>query len=539
MGILIYVFGGSMKKLHLILLVALFLAAIFAGCDKKATPPVLSNDAQAAASGADPKAPVTISIWIPMQPAEKTEWFAPDFAPGFKIIKEKTGVAVQWQPVPAGNTQLIHESYNLLMASGDIPDVVISDINLQLRRYPQAWLPIDTIIKVDPDRYPNLNKYILEDEYLKSFLADGDGHIRYIPMLATRRIGDITIMREDLLKKYGLAPPVSADDWHKSLTAAKQDGKIGFMSRHQRGGILYRLLAGYMDGVIEDYFVEDGKVKYGVLDPRFKAGIELARQWYAEGLIDPEYPTTDSARWWEAVLRGNVFATHDNIQRIQSGVNDFVNNQHSDARLIGVGPMLSPNTGKRHTVIHYPHVRDRSAAISKSAETPERILDYFEYCFSDEGFILMNFGIEGYSFNYVDGIPRNDPEFAGKVERGEVAHTLTTRDMPKNQRDELIYDYTYDREDHKAVRDARDLYTNNDFIRENWIASLSFTEEEREILAPLRAELDTYRGEWLDKFIMGIEPMSRWDSFVNQIQRMSLQTTIDIYQNALDRMLKK
>jgi putative aldouronate transport system substrate-binding protein len=253
-----------------------------------------------------------------MQASERTNWFTPD-APGFKVIEEKTGVAVQWQPVPAGNAQLINESYNLLMASGDIPDVVIGDINLQLRRYPQARLPFDTIVKANPDRYPNLNKYILEDEYLKSVLPDTDGQIRYVPMLATRRIGDIIIAREDLLKKYGLAPPESADDWRKAPTAAKQDGKIGFMSRYQRGGILYRLLAGYMDCVIEDYFVEDGKVKYGVLDPRFKAGIELARKWYAEGLIGPEYPSTDSTRWWESVLRGDVFTTHDNIQRIQAG----------------------------------------------------------------------------------------------------------------------------------------------------------------------------------------------------------------------------
>jgi putative aldouronate transport system substrate-binding protein len=184
-------------------------------------------------------------------------------------------------------------------------------------------------------------------------------------------------------------------------------------------------------------------------------------------------------------------------------------------------------------------VRDRSAAVSISAKNPERVLDYFEYCFSDEGFILMNFGIQGYSFTYSNGMPLLDPDFTARVDRGELVHPLTTRDMPKNQRDELVYDYTFDREDHQATRDARDLYTDNDFIRENWIASLSFTDEERAVLTPLRAELDTYRGEWLDKFIMGVEPMSRWDSFASQIQRMNLQTTIDIYQKALDRLLKK
>jgi putative aldouronate transport system substrate-binding protein len=473
-----------------------------------------------------------------MQPQEKTEWFVEN-APGALVWKEKTGVTLKWTVVPGGNAQLVNEAFNLLMASGDIPDIVINDVALRLKNYFQAWLPIDPILKANPARYPNLIKYILNDEYLKSYLPDGDGHVRYIPMLATRRIGDIHIARGDLLQKYKLKEPVTADDWHAALTAAKKDGKIPYMTRYQRGGILYRLMAGYMDCVIEDYFVEDGKVKYGVLDPRFKETIELARKWYSEGLIDPEYPTTDATRWWERVLRGDVFATHDNIQRIGSGNNEFVNIQKTPYRLIGVGPMQSKFTGKRNTVIHYPHVRDRSAAISVSTKNPERILDFYEYCFSDEGFILMNFGIEGFSFSYANGVPLAYPDYGTRVDKGEIRQVLTIRDMPKNQRDELVYDYTLDREDHKTVRDARDLYQKNDFIRENWIASLSFTDAERAVLSPIKTELDTFRGEWLDKFIMGVEPMGRWDSFVAQIQRMNLQRTIDIYQTALDRLTKK
>jgi putative aldouronate transport system substrate-binding protein len=224
--------------------------------------------------------------------------------------------------------------------------------------------------------------------------------------------------------------------------------------------------------------------------------------------------------------------------RIQSANNEFVNNQHSPYRMMGVGPIQSPRTGKRNTVIHYPRVRDKSASISLSAKNPERILDFFEYCFTDEGFILMNFGIEGQSFNYVNGTPIPDPEYANKVSRGEAPPTGSTMDMPKNQRDELFFDYTQDRIEHQTVREARDLYSSNDFIRENWIPSLSFTEAERATLAPINAELNTYRGEMLDKFIMGTEPMSNWDSFVTQIRRMNLDTAMKIYQDALDRLLK-
>jgi putative aldouronate transport system substrate-binding protein len=498
-------------------------------CSKKEA----AQSASAGSSGE--RQPIVMSYYYPMHPTDVAEQFN-DNAPGMVALREKTGVSVKWQLIPGASTSGQTEQFSLTMASGDIPDVVCGMIPTQLKRYPDAWIPLDDLIKGNQQRYPNLYKYIFQDEYLLNYLPDADGKIRYIPMLASRRIGNLLIVREDLLNKYGLKPPETMEEWRAALTAAKADGKSPYMTRAQRAGIL-SLFEGYMDCVLEDYFVEAGAVKYGVLDPRLKEVIEIARQWYAEGLIDPAYPTTANTVWWESVLRGDVFATYDNIQRLAAADFEFLN-KNSSNRMIGAGPMKSPRTGERHTVGHYPKIRDKSAAISVSAKKPERILDYFEYCYSDEGFILMNFGIESLSFEYVNGVPRLDPDYTKAVADGVKPHVVTIKDMPKIQKNELDYDYTLDRPDHNALRSARDMFRTEDFIRENWIASISFTEDERSILAPLKAELDTYRSEMLDKFIMGIEPMSNWDAFVARIQRMNLQKTIDIYQTALDRLLK-
>jgi putative aldouronate transport system substrate-binding protein len=475
--------------------------------------------------------PVTITYFFAMHPDVKAESFT-DNERSLVQLREKTGVTIRWQLSPDA---LWDEAYNLLMASGDIPDVVMAQAEM-IKRYPRAWVSVDTIIKGNTARYPNLNKYIFESDYLTKYMPDTDGHVRYIPMLATRRIGNMIMARQDLLSRYGLQAPVTLDDWHTLLTRAKQDGLVPYMTRGGRDGLLF-LIQGYLDCVGEDYFAEDGKIKYGVLDPRFKEGIEILRQWYAEGLIDPEYPSTDSTRWWEGVVRGEVFSTHDNIARVGAANEEFVN-QNVPYRMEGIGPMQSPRTGARHTNVHYPTVRANNIAISINTRNPDRILDMFEYCFSDEGNLLMNYGIENYSFTYVNGVPLADPDYARKLSSGEIREVITLLDMPKRQRDELYTDYTLNREDHASVRAARDLYANNDFIVENWIGSLVFTNDEQAALAPLVADLDTYRSEMLDKFIMGIEPMSRWDAFVSQIQRMNLQRTIDIHQAALDRLLK-
>jgi putative aldouronate transport system substrate-binding protein len=517
-----------MKKIIVRQTAALFLTLGIAACSGR-------DDAASVPPGKD--YPVTMTYFFPMHPSDTMNMFADD-APGFAALKEKTGVTVQWRLIPGANPEMQNDQYNLMMASGDIADVVCMNVE-SLKKYPDAWLVLDDYIKGNRERYPNLNKYIYDDGYCVKYLAGSDKKIRVIPQLANRRIGSFFVMRGDLLEKYRMNAPVTLEDWHRALTAAKNDGKIPYKTRNGRLG-LNSLLEGYMDCVKEDYFVEDGRIKYGVFDPRYKEAVEILRRWYAEGLIDPEYPSADTTRWWEAALRGDVFSTFDNALRLPAANLEFVFNQKDcPYRMTGVGPMQSPRTGLRKTIAHYPRILPKSAAISRTAKNPERILDFFEYCFSDEGYILMNFGIEGYTFEYDEnGNPRQYPDWVAKVARGEMKHVLTVKDMPKNTRDELDTDYTLDREDHESLRQARDIYREGDFIREDWILSLSFTGEEREILAPVKTEIDTYRGEMLDKFIMGIEPMSRWDAFTGQIKKMNVQMTIDIYQAALDRLLK-
>lgn len=503
-------------------------AALLAACSGK-------SGASSALAGKDQ--PITMTYFFPMHPSDKMDMFTDD-APGFVALREKTGVSVKWRLVPGANPEMQNDQYNLMMASGDITNVVCNSVD-SLKRYSEAWLPLDDLVKGNRERYPNLNKYIYDDAYCVKYLADADGKIRIIPQLANRRIGNIAMLRKDLLEKYRLSAPKTLDEWHAVLTAAKKDGKLPYMTRAGRTG-LNSLLEGYMDAIREDYFIEDGTVKYGVFDPRYKETVEVLRRWYAEGLIDPEYPSADTTRWWEAVLRGDVFATFDNIARLPAANLEYIFNQNNcPFRMMGTGPMQSPRTGLRTTIAHYPKVLLRNAAISISAKNPERILDFFEYCFSDEGYILMNFGIEGYTFEYDEnGNPRQYPDWVAKVARGEMKHVLTVKDMPKNMRNELDTDYTLDREDHDLLRKTRDMFRAENFIREDWLLSIGFTGEERETIAPIKTEIDTYRSEMLDKFIMGIEPMNKWDAFAAQIKKMGVQTTIDIYQTALDRLSK-
>jgi putative aldouronate transport system substrate-binding protein len=107
-----------------------------------------------------------------------------------------------------------------------------------------------------------------------------------------------------------------------------------------------------------------------------------------------------------------------------------------------------------------------------------------------------------------------------------------TRDAPKIQVDELTKAGVM-----QGMIDAKELYEKAGVIKPDYITPLVFTEQELEVLTPLKTDIDTFRNEWIDKFITGIEPMDKYDGFVDQLKAIGLDKYLEIYNAALKRYL--
>lgn len=57
--------------------------------------------------------------------------------------------------------------------------------------------------------------------------------------------------------------------------------------------------------------------------------------------------------------------------------------------------------------------------------------------------------------------------------------------------------------------------------------------------ASIMADIDTYKSEMFNKFVMGAEPLDRFDAFAETIQSMGIEQAIHIQQAALDRFNKR
>jgi putative aldouronate transport system substrate-binding protein len=67
------------------------------------------------------------------------------------------------------------------------------------------------------------------------------------------------------------------------------------------------------------------------------------------------------------------------------------------------------------------------------------------------------------------------------------------------------------------------------------LPSITPTPDESQESARIMAEVNTYADEMLVKFILGTEPLSNFDAYVNTIKRMGIDRAIEIQNAALTR----
>lgn len=457
-----------------------------------------------------------------------------------KMYEEKFGVKWDWYNVPATDEESV---FNITMASGDIPDVVVQGSWTKLNKYKDAWWELDDFIK---GKYPNLEKYFYDDPYVYALSANQDtGKIQILSNLSEQKVGDVLMVRGDLLEDWGITVKdnMTKEECYELLKTAKEkDPKLTpYMTRMKTAGLIQRLCEGW-SGVPQYAFVDtDNVVKFGSADERMKDVVIWLNQLYTEGLIDPEFPTSDTAAWQEKVLNDGVFMTHDNASsRIKWAINEWANLGVTGKWYKAISPLSPDGTTKGQTTIHYPRLRDALAIFTKASEEKvDRIMEMLNYSFSDEGYELLNYGIEGVSFTKdANGEYQTIPEYQEPLD----ANTLPQEERVKGNitrmsRLECNGIYLPTNREFTEVVNAAKLYEEGGYIRDDLTKAIRFNDAEQDIVTRYEADLKTYSDEQLQKFITGTTPIDQWDAYIAGYAQYHLDEYLKAQNDALGRAL--
>ncbi len=455
---------------------------------------------------------------------------------GVQVIEEATGVDVVFQ-CPPNNSE---DAFKMMVASGKLPDVIMWNHSSAIDRMYQEGTVID-LTELIAEHAPNLTKIYTERPELRRQVENAEGKLYYFPsinpMQTVEEIGRKSyagiIIRDDWLDKLGLGVPNTIDEWYEVLSAFKKQDPNGNGFQDEipfdGWGLPYFLPA---FGVLNTFCVKlDGTVAYGPMEQEYKAYLETMHKWYAEGLLGSNCLIHSDAWKTENIVNGltGAFAGLDNAWRYY--LPDLQENTNTTASLKAV-PWLRAADGVRYTPREdvASNMATVVTVITSACKDPVAAVKFIDYMYSEAGSNLLTWGIEGETYEVVDG-KKVLTEMALSVneEKGWLklySYAIGHASFPKYDGETVVL-ASYPEEQLIAERTWADASTA--LIYPPYI---TMSEEDRAYCDSVMDDVTTYITEMEIKFITGEESLDNFDRFVAQLDKMGVTRALDIYRAA-------
>lgn len=342
------------------------------------------------------------------------------------------------------NVQMINEKYNvdfeiihvehdvvdeaiaLLAASGELPDIISITNNSFLLEQGLLGTWTEEFFR---EHCPNLSAGL--DEYCPEawlYCKTTDGMMFYTPHHDDTATNDPVAWNATWLKNLGVETiPDTLDDWHDIfyMMAHNDPDGNGIDDTYAISNTAFIGVYGAY-GFQRKYWISDdnGGVVYGDVNPRAKEALATLAQWYAEGLIIPEFVTGERAGGYWALANefvaqkiGCTLLGHDyhympampeygfDIPYESMGTNgqavvDSGNPFDWAFSAPPVGPEGYRGVEKRNNT---PVGDVYSADLVADADRFARLLEVIDdICGTTEGYLFANYGVEGEDWQIVE-----------------------------------------------------------------------------------------------------------------------------------------
>ena len=455
--------------------------------------------------------------------------------------RELTGIHLI-ESTSGKNTTDTNEAMNLLLAKGSLPDIVGSQLIKQpVNEYgPQgAFVPLNDLIE---EHAPNIKAFFDERPELRQAISAYDGNMYYIPYLPDGKYGRAYFIRQDWLDQLGLERPDNVDELYEVLVAFRDDDPNGnglkdevplFVRDWEEGIRLVTLWDGRSSGsdTPHDFMVNDeGKVVHPYAQEGYRTGLANVAKWYEEGLIDKEMFTRGtSAR--DYLLSENLGGmTHDWFAST-SGYNAALKDEIEGFDFL---PFLPPESvsGRRMEEHRRIPIKPDGWAISHSNEHPVETIKYFDFWFTETGRLLSNFGVEGETWDMIDG----EPIFKPEVLNSDRAVNSQLWEVGAQIKKGYWQDYRYEWQwTAPAAREGIELYDTQDLLVDQFLG-VAFSKEEQAIYDRYWPSIQTYMLERQQAWVLGTGDIEDdWDGYIETLNSMGYDQVIEVMNDAYGR----
>ena len=422
---------------------------------------------------------------------------------------------------------------NLTIADGNLPDV-FSVSSQQLQQLIDADLIWDLGEIFDTYASDNLKKYMeMETDTFET--GKRDGKLYGIPQLTYGIIDQPTQIwvRQDWAEEAGLQEIKTMDEFEKLARTFQETHGTYAITEDQDLECMNNLAVAW--GAHPGIWVEgeDGNLEYGSVQPQMKEVLAKYTEWYKEGLINPEFATTDMEKMFQGIINGEVgicpFAQWFGYQPGPDIISNLGDQACFDAYKIPSANGEEVKANVKYSNIGY-------VVVSKTCKNPEaavKLLNFYAYMMDDaQGkedtkFIdsLFNHAYTNipYALRVINPMTdynqfENVTSYLEKYQNGEdVDSSELGKDAVKYEHcvewlekktPEAVGDWMQQGSPKSAYRISKEMIDNNEIVKD------AYWGQQVETLLSSGSTLDDILKEGFTKIIVGEKPVEYFDTLV-------------------------
>lgn len=462
--------------------------------------------------------------------------------PLMQAYMEATGVNIE-VIAPADDTAM-----NLIFASGELPDMLYFNWDSYAGGIAKAIsdgivLPLNDLL----DEYaPAYKEQINSNEDYRRATMTPNGDIYGFAFIRDHKdllTSSGPIIRSDWLEKCGLENPETITEFYNALVAFRDQCGAEYPlcisasnMESQAGTFLYGAF-----GIPHLQFYREGDtVKFGCYEEGIKDAYAFLNKLYNEGLLDPNFATLDSA-----TINSNLYNGVSGVVTgsLSSGIGNHLTAMTDDPEFDVAGMhFLVADDQKGELPISgqtdVPVMRN-ATVITTTCEYPEIAARFLDYGYTEEGHMLLNFGVEGESYEMIDGYPtftdlilHNPDGLSPQYALAPYAFSWDGGNMMQDER--YIYQYAGRPQQQEAL-----ATWSNTLKGEYMMPRVTIPDDMSARFASLGNDINTYCNEMRIKFITGEESLDNFDAYLETLRNMGIEEYIAIEQAAYDEFMAR
>ncbi len=451
---------------------------------------------------------VTVSVMLPYEVSwpYNENWFVK------KTIEEETNVKLDIMTVEV-SSQKYDDKFNLIVASGEMPDMIFQYNGRQANIYAQqgAFIAVEDYY----DKAPNLKKFVDENPDLVVQYLASNGKLYTFPGKG-QGVGNRRhwIYRKDIFEKNNLTVPTTSDELYDVCKKLKELYPDTYPIASRKTGGIELMCPSWNAQDYEFYDWDNNVFKFGPAEPEYKSFLEFYNKLIVEELTPPDVLTIGTQAWVDLFAQEKSFITMDYVTRMDS-VGAAGRENNLDFQLAYMPP-INGVTG--YTTFDYSCYV--VPANSKNIDNAVKLLDWF---YTPKAIEYLSWGKEGQTY---------------KVENGEKKY-LSENYLKDHGLTAAGWGIVFDEDALTSGFGAEGKIATKDApkyeIKCNPFTYMQMTEEENEIKTTLGADIWKHKQENVAKFILGQRSFSEWDDYLKELENIGLTKVLDTYTKAYER----